>query len=305
MNPDILILILKFKNNNNLKHFTMKKTLLFFVFIAFFGYLSAQDTIAGWTFPTSIKTPSFGLAINSGRFIGTEDDVNRPVTFSTGIVSGDTAATAIGWNNGVMTKYWIVKFKTSGYRDIKISSKQRAGNQNGGGPKNFLIQWKMGTAAWSNLINDTIQVGNDWTSGVVTDAAFPSAADTSASNISVRWVVALDLNLNGGAVDSLATSKIDNIIVTGTSISSGFEEVLYESQSVNMYPNPSNGIIHLNSNKAIQQLSIYNQNGSLLYNSFDLKSTMSFDLSVYGSGIYLVKVIGEDGSIHNLKAILY
>jgi hypothetical protein len=283
----------------------MKKTLLFLWCSAIMGIASAQDTIAAWTFPTSIKTPTTGLAINMGRFIGTENDVTRPITFTTGQVSGDTAATTIGWNNGVMSKYWILKFKTTGYTNIKISSKQRSGNQNSGGPKEFLIQWSKGSpASWSNITNDTIRCGNDWTSGVVSNLTFPAAADTATSNISVRWVLATDINLTGTAIDTLATTKIDDIIITGTAINTGIETILYSYNSLEVYPNPSTGIISINNANDFEQVIIYNQIGAVVFEQKTIPSTMSIDLSVFGKGIYYLNMKSANGTYISKKVII-
>jgi hypothetical protein len=282
----------------------MKKTLLFLFCSAIMGIASAQDTIAAWTFPTSIKTPTTGLSINMGRYIGTEVDSIRPITFTSGQISGDTAATTIGWNNGVMTKYWILKFKTTGYTDIKISSKQRAGNQNGGGPKEFLLQWKMGTASWANVIDDTIRCANDWTSGVVNEAAFPAAADSSSSNISVRWVLATDLNTSGTAIDTLAVSKIDDIIITGTAITTGLTEVLYSATSINIYPNPSTGLVNIVSNDVLESVMVYNQLGAVVFEQKNTPMTTTIDLSNFGRGIYFINLRDKEGETTSKKVVI-
>lgn len=284
----------------------MKKTLLFLFSIALFSFAMSQDVIVGWTFPGSQLTPNQGLSINASRFIGTEDDTNHPIYFTNGIGAGDTAATAIGWHNGVMSKYWTVKFKTTGYENIKISSKQRAGSQNGGGPKEFLIQWRKGSsAAWANIIDDTIRVANDWDAGVVVDAAFPAAADTATSNISVRWVIATDLNISGTAIDSLATSKIDDIIVTGTSVSTGLTEVLYTANEINIYPNPSNGKINVVSNEIVENIVIYNQLGAVVFEQKNAPKNCTIDLSLFGKGIYFVNILKQDGDMKNHKVVIY
>ncbi len=283
----------------------MKKTLLFLFCSAIMGITSAQDTIAAWTFPTSIKTPTTGLSINMGRFIGTEDDAARPITFTTGQISGDTVATTIGWNSGVMTKYWLVKFKTTGYTDIKISSKQRAGNQNGGGPKEFIIQWSKGSPTnWQNLTSDTIRCANDWTSGVVNEAAFPAAADTASSNISVRWVLATYLNTTGTAIDTLAVSKIDDIIVTGTAVTTGLTEVLFSASSINVYPNPSTGLVNIVSNDVLESVMVYNQLGAVVLEQTNVPMNTTIDLSSFGRGLYFINLRNKEGELTSKKVVI-
>lgn len=283
----------------------MKKTLLFLCCSAMISFASAQDTIAAWTFPTSIKTPTTGISANMGRFIGTEDDAVREITFTTGQATGDTAATTVGWDAGAMTKYWILKFKTTGYKDIKISSKQRAGGSNGGGPKEFLIQWSKGSPAnFVNLINDTICCANDWTSGVVNEAAFPAGADTATSNISVRWVLATDLNTSGAAIDPLAVSKIDDIIVTGTQITTGLTEVLYSASSIQIFPNPSTGLVNIESVNILETIMVYNQIGAIVFQQNNPAMKTTIDLSAFGRGIYFINLRDDEGNMTSKKVVI-
>lgn len=282
----------------------MKKTLLLLGCSVFMSLASsAQDTIVAWTFPSSLATPVSGLAINNAMAIQTENDA-RAITFTTGQATGDTAATAIGWNNGVMDKCWMVKFKTTGYTNIKISSKQRAGNQNGGGPRDFLIQWTKGTpTGWANIINDTIRCGNNW-NGAVSNAALPSGADTSTSDIFVRWVVATDSNITGTAINAAATAKIDDIIVTGTQSNTGLSEVLFSADEINIYPNPSTGLVTISSSDLLKSVIVYNQLGAVVFEQRNPATTSTIDLSAFGRGIYFISLRNKAGELTGKKVVI-
>src|SRR5690606_10482501 len=63
-----------------------------------------------------------------------------------------------------------------------------------------------------------------------------------------------------------------------------------ENQAV-LYPNPTTGIIHLQTQKPIQSVSVYNLAGQKVsFNSLNKENT-SIDISNLSSGIYFIEVI--------------
>ncbi len=98
---------------------------------------------------------------------------------------------------------------------------------------------------------------------------------------------------------------IDNVSVNiQTEIS---EEGIPISENLNVYPNPSNGKIFIKSNKNIQggTLMVYNSQGNLVFKSTisDTEKTLSYDLSGYPHGIYVLRIIGGN-FIANEKMII-
>ena len=126
------------------------------------------------------------------------------------------AAHAIGWNDGVGTKYWQIEFDTRGYENIKLFSKQRSSAT---GPKDFKLQLRIGSdASWVDISGGEITVGNEYVSGVVEDLQLPEGVDDTSS-VFVRWMVTSTISVGGGEVGSVGTSYIDDIVVTGVEIS--------------------------------------------------------------------------------------
>ena len=84
-----------------------------------------------------------------------------------------------------------------------------------------------------------------------------------------------------------------------TSEISGIDITLNEERShssIAIYPNPSRGQFNLRSqdDNLIQQVKIYNLNGSEIM-SLEVDSYSEFiDLSQFGSGIYQIRIITED-----------
>lgn len=80
----------------------------------------------------------------------------------------------------------------------------------------------------------------------------------------------------------------------------GLEETF--SQAL-IYPNPSNGKVNIQSNQAIHDLELFNQQGQLIqtYNNSELAEMNEFELS---RGIYFVTIHFESGQISHQKIII-
>ena len=100
-----------------------------------------------------------------------------PVILSDSLMKTGNATQAIqrvGWDNGAMTKYWMIAFNATGYSNITISSKQQAGGTKPG-PKYFKLQYKVGNdGTWTDVLNGNITCANDWTTSVSARKTKPS-----------------------------------------------------------------------------------------------------------------------------------
>lgn len=65
--------------------------------------------------------------------------------------------------------------------------------------------------------------------------------------------------------------------------------------SVKMYPNPSKGLVTIETDDAIKSVEIFDIQGRLLQHSFVSENSMVLDVSGRASGIYLIKVFTEKG----------
>jgi hypothetical protein len=282
----------------------MKKTLLFIAMFIITLSVNAQDTISGFSFPandTASKFPNFGLLTNKTYNIRKEDSTTTVVdtiTFTNGLT--DFAATTINWDNGANRKFWSVKFKAPNYTNFKVSSKQRSGG-NTPGPKNFQLQWKLSGGTYADVANGAIICANDWTTGVLNQLPVPITGQGTGS-IYLRWLMTTNLDANGGTVAASGISKIDDIIITATN-SVGIEETIY-TNTVNIYPNPSNGLITIEAADAVNEIMVYNTLGSLVFHSKPSTLINSIDLSGFGKGIYFMNVRYDDNSYYTGKVIV-
>ncbi|WP_435414376.1 BNR-4 repeat-containing protein [Polaribacter aestuariivivens] len=84
------------------------------------------------------------------------------------------------------------------------------------------------------------------------------------------------------------------------------DDNVFKSKSINVYPNPTNGnftIVVNGINKA--HIKIYNLIGKLIYEtSTEKKTTLINNYGRFKSGIYLVRVLGDNHKVYNQKLII-
>lgn len=269
----------------------------------------AQDTIAAWIFPGTSANAivDISLPINSTRFISCEKGSGFTVLPIDYIANGaehptvidDKCATAFGFDNGADSAYWMIKLKTTGYQNIKVSSKQKSGNTPAG-PKDFKLQYKLsGTSTWFDLT--TVTLDNDWTTGIISEFVLPTSCENSSSNISLRWIMTTNTDIQGGTVVSTATSSIDDIVVTGdmmTGITS------YENQTqINVYPNPNKGQFTIENTNTLNTVKIYNLLGNCVYEKNKIEG-YSLKINGLATGVYFLQINSSENIVQTKKIIV-
>ncbi|MBK8500280.1 MAG: PKD domain-containing protein [Flavobacteriales bacterium] len=195
-------------------------------------YTPGNTNLVEWNFPaaTNDNIADGGIAANNAKTL-TGVGVTNLTYNSAG--NGGLTARADGWNSGNGTKYWEVELVTTGYGDLKVSSKQRGSNT---GPRDFKLQYKIGAGGtWTDVSGATITVADNYTTGVLNAQALPAACDNQAS-VFLRWIMTSNTSVNNGTVAAGGAGNIDDVIVTGRvpSYVSGYENlpVAGTSQSV-------------------------------------------------------------------------
>jgi hypothetical protein len=183
----------------------------------FTGGITPGQNIAVWTFPTSgtTVTPSIASTNNTTKTL-TVNGGTSALTNGGGLPNTQ-APSATAWTSGSNTKFWQIEINTIGFSDLKLSSVQRS---SGTGPRDFKIQYNIGSG-WNDVSGGTISVGNDNTTGVVSDLSLPAGCD-NISSVLVRWIMTSNTSVNNAAVQSTGTSRIDDIYVTGSIVSQQF-----------------------------------------------------------------------------------
>jgi len=281
----------------------MKKQLFFLLMLALLsGSMYAQSTIilAKWTFPADDSLsvlPDTCISQNATKYISAEDTTAYPATitrdifFTNGVTS--FAATAVGWNNGTMAKLWSIKFKSNSASNLTISSSQRSGG-NYPGPKNWKIQARISGQPWVDVPGGNITLTTStWVS--VANLPLGSTFDNQTSSMFVRWIVISDTSTAGTIVDSSGISKIDDVVIKGTSIT-GVQEIFYNSV-FNYYPNPTNAnILNIESSKGIKVLDIYNFQGQLVHSFNEIGYYKTISIDMLKPGVYFLRPQYNDNS---------
>ena len=294
----------------------MKKIITIFcmaVMPLFMNSVFAQDTIVGWSFPSTSadSIADVGITLNATRYLscqygtyGKPSYYSIPSNYTTNgsLGSPDKCAQATGWAGAADSAYWMVKFKTTGYGTLTLFSKQQAGGSNPG-PRDFKVQYKLpgSTSPWIDLTGGTITCANNWTSGVVNGLSLPSTCDNQSSQISIRWLLTSNLDINGNALLSTGISKLDDIYIIG-SPTSGISVPDVETY-ISVFPNPSNGNFTIKNNGEISKLSIYDIVGKCVYVNENIIGSKT-DFSNFEKGVYLVQITTKDSDVFTQKLIV-
>lgn len=280
----------------------MKKSTLFTVLsiIAFVGIINidanAQDTIVQWTFPAESGLADGGiLSSNLEQEIQTAGGTSE-IQFKNGITT--KAAQATGWDNGAGEKKWKVDFETTGYTNIRLSSKITSGGTNPG-PRDFKVQYRLTGGDWTDIANSDFQTANDWTTGVLVELPIPNVCDDQAL-LRIRWIMTSDTATDGLIVASTGISKIDDIYFTGDLIDG--DDELFSKQVVKVYPNPANDFIIVQSESTVQ-IGLYNINGQQVINTQSIIHEI-IDVSKLHSGIYMLKIANLNDKSVVLRKIM-
>ena len=285
-----------------------RKNLLLSLFISLLAvnFACAQDTIVAWTFPSTSadKFADIAISLNATRYISCQygylqaDSIHIDYTKAGYLGLPDKCASTTGWTNGVDSANWMVKFKTTGYGSLKLYSKQFS-DSSFPGPKDFKVQYKLpGGNPWVDLT--TITCASNWTAGVVNGIDLPSTCDNLSQQVSIRWILTSELDVNGSALLSTGLSKIDDIVITGDVIS-GIGNV--NNSSLSIYPNPSKGNFNIVNNGQIKTIKIFNLLGRCVYQKESAIESVT-NLDNFDAGVYFIQITNIDNEVNTSKIIV-
>lgn len=175
--------------------------------------------LAKWDFDNESYLPSAAVTVNR------ESPVVLEGASLHGFVAGyrGLAGNSRGWDGGGDgSAYWMVEISTSGFVDLKISSRQYS---SGTGPRDFSVEYSFDGADWLALEGGGITAGSDWISGMVDRLNLPGVLENN-DRIFLRWVMVSEASVNDGVTGSSGTSRIDDIVITGVNADHGYVTVL-------------------------------------------------------------------------------
>lgn len=267
----------------------MKKLLLIVFLLPLFKFVQAQEEIAKWSFPKN----SLGDTVqNSTNKLNLTSVIRAEGTSTITMKNGATsyAAQATGWDNGMNSKNWSIGFITTSYDHVQLSSKQSAGGTNGG-PKDFKVQFKVGSAGnWSDVPGGNVTLANDWTKGVISNLDLPAECQNQSSTVFIRWIMTSNLDVSLPAITPNGVSKIDDIVITGM-LMTGLED-LDKVKGLSSFPNPSTSSFTITMTDKTSLIEMYNTRGQLVYSKIPENTIVTVE-DALPAGMYFIR------SIHN------
>lgn len=273
------------------------KRFLFFALLLTAGFSYGQtDTIVKWTFPNNPddSLADGGLPMNANSIItswGGTNTINYTYTGAT-----TYSARATGWNAGNGVKYWQVFFATTGHVSMKLSSKQRS---SGTGPRDFKIQYRLSVLdSWTDVPSATVNDTDNWTKGVLTNIDLPSACDDQDS-VYLSWIMTSDISTNGGTVAAGGSSRIDDILITGTILVGVASYTL--QPDVKIIQNANADAITLLMNESAEAVQIFDMLGNMVFSNGNTDPNTSINTSKFENGIYIINIFFKDNSLVTRK----
>jgi hypothetical protein len=271
----------------------MKKITLSILFLLPF-FCFSQDTLVKWTFPNNPddSVADGGIAANLTMTISTQGGTNAMSFNNAGATTRSARATK--WNTGDMTKYWQIKYSSTGYNSITLSSKQRSSST---GPRDFKVQCKPGYGgSWNDVNGGTVLNADNWTSGVLSNLPLPTNCD-NIDTVYLRWIMISDSALNHAVVQTLGASNIDDIFILGTVITNINS---YNSQhDVKLLQN-SVGIT-LSSIETAKEIIVYDIIGNLVFRTDKPSKATVISTGRLNKGLYFIKILFNDNTVLTKK----
>jgi hypothetical protein len=181
------------------------------------------DTIASWTFETSVPTTSgpFVAEVGSGTALGSHAGAS---TYSNPVGNGSAESfSSTNWLDG---DYYQFSVSTIGFTDLTLSWDQTSSNT---GPRDFLLAYSTDGTTFTNLATYSVLANaspNPVWNGTTASALYSftqnlAVVDALESQVLVLFRL-LDASgtasANGGTVASGGTNRVDNFTVSANPV---------------------------------------------------------------------------------------
>jgi len=197
-----------------MKNIKLHLSIVSFMLLFMLTNTSAQTVIAQWNSYTSGNPPANGQFLTTaGTALNQSAVLTRDAAGTTYTVNADGVAASRGWVNATsQEKYWIATFNTTGYENLKVTSKQMG---SASGPKDFKLQYCVGAGSWTDVPGGGNIVVSDvnYLTGTVGNLGLPVAMENQSS-VSLRWLCTSTVSINNGTVGTTGVNRLD-VVVTG------------------------------------------------------------------------------------------
>jgi hypothetical protein len=195
----------------------LKTTCAALLMLAPSSIIHAQ-TIAQWTFETSQPANSGPLSAEAGLGIAAGMHAAAGAAFSSPL--GNGSPHSFSANNWAEGDYFEFAVSTTGYTNIVLSFNQTSSIM---GPKTFEVQVSTDGTNFTTLAGSNYDITNNNWNGVTSNAASAHSFNLPGMGNLPMLVIRLRVAngstaVSGGAIASPGTSRVDNVMITGSSI---------------------------------------------------------------------------------------
>jgi hypothetical protein len=196
--------------------------------------------------------------------------------------SGSYAPSSYHWDGVPHTKYWMIGISTVGYENLFFKLMKRGTDTS---PQTFEMEYSTNGQSWHSF--NTFMVENVWSStGLI---SLPLECNNQ-QELRIRWM-SHPFSIMGGEADSLGLNCIDDLVVSGTKITTSTHEY---TNDLYIYPNPSSGQLFVETDNH-GELFVFDMLGRIVFSTQINKGLNEVNIN-QPKGVYMIHFINEGKS---------
>ncbi|HEU5125773.1 MAG TPA: hypothetical protein VFW05_17110 [Verrucomicrobiae bacterium] len=187
------------------------KNFLFVGFAFAFIFSASANTIGHWTFETSKPTTAGPVASEIGT--GTASGVHASSSTAYSNPTGNASSESWSANRWAAGDYWEFQVSTLGSENIQVSYDQYG---SGTGPRDFDFAYSTDGSIFTVFQSYQLSGADTWNSKSFDLSATPLLDE--ASMVYFRLINSSAVSINGGAIGTSGSDRIDNFLITGAAV---------------------------------------------------------------------------------------
>lgn len=279
---------------------------------------SSGNNNHGTNFGSQFTTDKNGLGSKAVKFNGTNAYINVPASTSLNSVQNELSIAA--WINVTDWYHWaefsyaalLCKSNTSSSTQYRFSLLNNAFDVISNQKKFYkLIPSSFDTGTWYHVAiakkgdSCILYVNGNVMQTAITDGTYPS---DSTQPLEIGRDYAGSIEYYNGKMDEL---RIYNRALTSQEVTNIYNNVntsihdaiAIPASTLILYPNPSNGIFHLNGAALnIKTIQVFNHIGQTVFSSNEASNKL--DLSYLNKGVYFIKVTDSKESVFKSQLVI-
>lgn len=194
----------------------MKKQLLIGAIVLGLSGSTFADTLANWTFETSVPATAGPHAAEAG--------INAASSFASGVhASGSTvysnpagngSAESFSSTHWAIGDYYQFTTSTTGFGNLSFSWHQ---SRSATGPATFDLAWSIDGSSFTTLVDNYVVPEATWSSGS-THAGSIFGAISAPAGLANQPLVYFRLIADSAASSTAGTNRVDNIVISATAV---------------------------------------------------------------------------------------